>query len=292
MAYFNKIIFFVALFNVHGVYTSNAQTYNGDLILTNQADVDAFAASGYTDFSGNLTIEGSASDLSGLSLTNISGNLLIVNNNNLTSLVGLEGIENMSAVLSIQNNTNLTSLEGLNNLLTITTPPLFSYSGLYIKYNGNLESLDGLENLSTVSEKIEIVGNPYLDDYCALYNAIQYKSDKVNISSNLYNPTLQELKDGFCLPTDTNSNIVGVSELNLLNLVRLTPNPTAGNINLDFGLLENKNLRVLNQLGQVIYQKNNISESIYNFNLDAPEGIYTVELYSDQVRKQFKVIKQ
>lgn len=86
-------------------------------------------------------------------------------------------------------------------------------------------------------------------------------------------------------------NTIDIAELEQLNSIRLFQDIETGSINIDFGRLENKSIRVINQLGKIVYQKDGISASTFNIGSKISQGIYVVEVYSDKVRKQFKIIK-
>jgi hypothetical protein len=90
----------------------------------------------------------------------------------------------------------------------------------------------------------------------------------------------------------TNCSPVGIEE-NTLSHLSVYPNPTTGSINID--LEETKsdiNLRLTNAFGQVILTKNYQSTNHINFDLDAPRGIYFLQLEtSDGETRTIKVLK-
>jgi hypothetical protein len=124
---------------------SSGGIYNGNLVLSNQQEVNDFGVFGFTQINGRLTIGNSdnftdITDLSPLtSLTTITNDLIITGNENLTSFAGLENITTARR-LQIINNPSITSLSGLNSL-----------SSIYSVYIGNNEVLTSLVGFPTTA---------------------------------------------------------------------------------------------------------------------------------------------
>lgn len=247
------------------------------------------------DINGNYNLQNliGLGDFDSLYYLNISFNLDLQNFNGLENLTYIEFAFNSMFCSS------LTSYSGLNNLAYAGNIQLVNDHVQNIEAFGNLtvvddefrilgtsniESLSGLENLSSV-HLLSIHDHPNLTDYCALTNLVN-NNGVVNfsVSNNEYNPTLLQLENGNCNPT------IGL-ESNPANMFTLSPNPTTGDITINFGEFKQANLKVINQLGQIVYTKKQITESTFTFNLDAPEGIYTIEVFSKNRKNQFKVIK-
>jgi hypothetical protein len=187
-----------------------AQTYTGSITLASQAEVDAFGANNYTGITGTLTVQGAdIIDLSSLNTISILGsNLIIKENNILTSLNGLQQLVSVGGGLNIVRNNALTDLSGLQNIprlnyfditgntllatidgistisvdgdMTINSNQMLSnLNGLpilnstlsYLQISGNagLTSLDGLENLSSLNGILKITSNENLTGFCELY---------------------------------------------------------------------------------------------------------------------------
>lgn len=92
-------------------------------------------------------------------------------------------------------------------------------------------------------------------------------------------------------------NEVGVNETRAIDLnTLLVPNPSAdGTFNLLFrsGSVKNINLKVYNNLGQLIYVQNNaaLTENTININLSKqPAGIYTLNVDSDGKRSVKRMV--
>ena len=224
------------------------------------------------DISFNIGLQ----NLNGLeNLTHIE---LALNTAFCSSLTSFSGLDNLTYVGNVQiaGSENVQNLEAFGNLTTVDE--LFQVFG-----PSKIESLSGLENLMSV-HSMYFSDNQKLKDYCALTDLVD-NSGIVNFatSGNDYNPTLQQLEDGDCNST------LSIDD-HILNTVTLSPNPTTGNLTLELGDINPVNLKVINQLGQVIYKKNNIPESSFSFNLNAPQGLYTIEVFSTGMKKQLKVI--
>lgn len=90
----------------------------------------------------------------------------------------------------------------------------------------------------------------------------------------------------------SNPCTVGVNE-NSLSSLSLYPNPTTGNVFIDFGeLKQNIKATVTNSIGQVVLTQNYASTKSINFDLDLPKGLYFLTLESDGEVISKKLIKQ
>ena len=164
--FFLLILFQLSMWNVGWGQCINV--FNGDKIITTQAEFDAFVNAGYCSVTGNLSISNLAiQNLSGLeNITSIGEDLLIQNNAALTSLEGLENITSIGIPfggrLTIQDNDLLSSLEGLESLTRI--------SSLTIQDNDLLTSLEALENLTRIGGILTIQNNAALISLQGLEN--------------------------------------------------------------------------------------------------------------------------
>lgn len=85
----------------------------------------------------------------------------------------------------------------------------------------------------------------------------------------------------------------GVIEGNtLFNSVSIFPNPNQGLVNIDLGNLTEVSVKVFNVNGQLIYHKENINTSIFQFEFNKAPGIYFVEVNSQGEKQQYKLIKK
>ncbi|CAM4329990.1 hypothetical protein ZORO111903_13830 [Zobellia roscoffensis] len=144
--------------------------YEGSITLTTQAEVENFGTIGYTEVTGDVIIEDSATptitSLANLDyLTKIGGSLTISK----TAITNLQGLQNLTSIgnrLTISNNNNLNVLTGLGNVTSI--------GGRYVTITNNsaLTSLTGLENITEINGELRIS-----------YNSITSLAGLDNISS-------------------------------------------------------------------------------------------------------------
>ena len=104
MTKFYSIILLFTLIFLQPSSLCNAQTYNGSVVLTSQAEVDSFGALGYSRIAGHLKIGPDTL------YANVTSNIT-----NLTSLISLHSIDSS---LLIESNLSLTSLSGLDSIFT------------------------------------------------------------------------------------------------------------------------------------------------------------------------------
>jgi len=71
------------------------------------------------------------------------------------------------------------------------------------------------------------------------------------------------------------------------------PNPTSGNINIDLKeVKQDIKATITNSLGQVIFIQNFEATNLISIDIDAPSGIYFLNLKSDRESKTIKVLKE
>ena len=133
--YKNLVLLFLVSFILK--YGFGQTTYEGDLTLTTQAEVDAFE---YNYVSGTLTLTGNdISNIDGLSNLNTAGGIKITNTS-LTSLINIGNLTNVSSIdstyIEISNNALLRSIEIPYNIFLDNDK-----SGVIIKDNPVLDSI-------------------------------------------------------------------------------------------------------------------------------------------------------
>ena len=269
------------------------ECYEGDVILTNQIEVDEFIFNYSRCIQGDLTISGNdITNLLGLELlTIVTGNVKIIinpllenltglellqhvgeslqirNNDVLDDLSGLDALPSIGAYLWIENNTMLTSLNGLEGILEIG-------SYMLIRNNDVLSSLSGIDNIDHASiEYMSIQHNPLLV-VCEVNSVCEFLANNgtANISNNAPGCNSKDEVETACL--------TGTEDLIAENTISIFPNPANDEITIsnDSGFAI-ETIRMYNQLGQVVFQKafqNN------TFDISAlANGIYIVELKTD-----------
>ena len=161
--------------------------------------------------------------------------------------------------LDLSNNVALTYFSGLNNQL----------SCLNIK-NGN----------NTNFTFFDASLNPSLS--CIEVDSVSYS-----------NTTWTNIDAGASFSTNCGACTVGINEYNFTNTI-LYPNPTTGNISIDLGeVKQNLKATLTNSLGQIVLSQQFKSADIINLNIDAPTGIYFLQLETASGEtKTIKILKE
>ncbi|WP_158267666.1 T9SS type A sorting domain-containing protein [Adhaeribacter arboris] len=151
-----------------------AQTYEGDISLTSQAEVDAF---NYSEVTGDLSITGYTNTISNLhslaSLKKVGS--LYIGNTALSSLTGLENLTTIEKDLIIRYHEQLEDLKGLKNLVSVG-------GRLELNANTHLTTLAGLENLSSLGELN--ISFSYLTNLAGLEKLTSLK--RLDLNNNYY----------------------------------------------------------------------------------------------------------
>ncbi|NJB69749.1 hypothetical protein GGR42_000211 [Saonia flava] len=215
-------IFFIgndALQTISGF--SQTKSLNSLLRIDNNASLETISGFHNLEMLGtNLQITNNPvlTDLSGFSnLTSLSGGqaeLWLNNNDSLTDITPLSSLEMANGIVisgnamlkeinifnllsslkfvEITNNRELTSIQGFDSLTNLDWQ-------IQIDSNILLTSITAFSNLTSVGERFQIRNNSVLDDFCIFNNLIiNGFSESFIVSSNLYNPTLQDMIDGNC----------------------------------------------------------------------------------------------
>lgn len=227
--------------------------------------------------------------LTNLNLTqNTSLTFLKCNNNNLTNLdvsqnndlTHLECNVNGISNLDITHNPLLTYLNCIGNLLTSLN--ISQNTNLFVlacSYN-QLNCLNGKNGNNNNFTLFHAIQNPYLT--CIEVDDVGYSTtnwtfidSQTSFSNNCPNPCP-----------------VGINENNLSN-ISIYPNPTSGNISINFGeVKQNLKATLTNSLGQVIFAQQFESTDHFKVDIDAPTGIYFLKIESsDGETKTIKVLK-
>jgi hypothetical protein len=187
-----------------------AQACTGDMHLTTQPEVDAFAC---TSLEGSLTITG----------------------DDITNLDGLASLESVGGDLSIRRNASLTNVDGLASLTSVKWV-------LLISENTALTSVDGLASLTSVKGALHIRGNAALTN-CAvgLGRLLMLDADDDSVvgsediwgnSPNGHCNSVPSVLDAFRLVTSVDDN----GDLHVAEALSVTPNPAYAAARLSFAL--------------------------------------------------------
>ncbi len=95
----------------------------------------------------------------------------------------------------------------------------------------------------------------------------------------------------FILPQNVQA-CTGLDNISGVNGVRIYPNPTAGDFNVEFNTAVERTVEVVDVTGRVIVSKVS-SEQVVDVNLNnLSNGIYYVKIQSDNSVKVVKIVKQ
>jgi len=101
---------------------------------------------------------------------------------------------------------------------------------------------------------------------------------------------------GNCSETSACVNIatVGIDAYNLSNTVSVSPNPTTGNVNLDFGKILNDGSVIISDItGKQVYRIENLNNQTLNLDINHfSKGVYFVKIQNNNEQKVLKLIKQ
>jgi len=221
-----------------------------------------------------------------------------------TALIYFECNDNQITHLDVSQNTSLITLNCFNNQLTT----------LNVNQNTSLEHLSCFSNqLSTLN----VSQNTSLMKLQCSYNQLSclnvrngnntnFTGSQPFLASNNSNLTCIEVDNTAWSTTNwtsidpqtsfsTNCNnpcAVGIAENNLSKL-SVYPNPTNSFVTIDLGeTLTNVNTTLTNSLGQVILFLQFESTDFINLNIEAPTGIYFLQLESDGEVITKKIIKE
>jgi len=141
-------------------------------------------------------------------------------------------------------------------------------AGDHLNYTATLADNSSLPNWLIFNENTHtFVASPTIDNV----GTISVKVTVTDLSN-------QSASDEF--------NITVNQEVNINNLInseiKIYPNPTSENLNIDLTNYKNVNLEIVNTLGQIIFTEKNISNELKNINLsNFAKGIYFINIQTD-----------
>lgn len=167
---------------------------------------------GASTIDGDLVVYGvSDTDLSFLEcLTEVTGDLVLYDNDALVDTTGLTWIEQIGGDIIIVENDALVSFDALTLVTELHSsenpevPAPDIDHALVIKSNAQLESIDGLANLVVVPGHLQVRDNPNLGDIAGLVGVV-YVGGRLVINHNpqLCQSQVDALGDGLDLPDDS-----------------------------------------------------------------------------------------
>ncbi|MEO1259772.1 MAG: MopE-related protein [Bacteroidota bacterium] len=252
-----------------------ASAYNGNLIFSTQAQVNAFSSCIKT-INGSVTILGA----------------------NVTDLSNLSTLEGITGNLSIQS-TGLSNLNGLNGLQSVGGMAL-------IYFNGNLVNLSGLNNLMAVGGNFMMYYNFQLSDCCAIQNVlnnggvagstlIYLNSSGCNSVSDINATCNQAIIQNENGATAIEPSIGIGSETKKQTFgINVFPNPNNGVFQVNYANLTSpERIRLVNSTGQVVWQKELTPRDAWvdvDVQGSLPTGIYLLQIGQEATLITKKVV--
>lgn len=210
----NRNTLLISLQGLHNVKSAERLFIENNKLLTSLEGLNSFEDLIESEMRGSLGVlinnNESLLSLQGLGSLRNAYSIGINGNTNLISLSGLESIQTLQ-YFTLTGSHKLTSLTGLDNLKECEVINIHQNSNLqsilslasltsceYISLSDTkLTSLSGLENITNLTGSIWIYLNSYLSDFCAISNIIN-SAGNIDIHSNLYNPTKEDILAGNC----------------------------------------------------------------------------------------------
>lgn len=271
----NILSFFSILF-----FTSSIAQCDIDLtIFNNQEDVNNFANQHpdcvYAHFFSFKT--DAITDLSPLSYINSINHLLIIDADNITSLMAFDNTEILSSLI-------IRDSDGLLNLDGIHLYDSQEYSWLVLENNSLLENIEALDDVNTAIETVTIMNNPNLSQ-CAVSRvckSLTLDNTTISIANNNTGCNSREEVENEC-------EIVGINDFELNKKIILYPNPASNIIKITTSAeIDIKDVKLYNQLGQLLSITSNKTIDIIPFE----NGVYFIKVSTSKGNITKKVIKR
>jgi hypothetical protein len=260
---------------------------NGNLnILNNDSIIDLSFFNNLTTisnlFSFSISNNQNLTSLSGLDqLTSVGWSIIIADNPVLTNIDALSNLSYIPRALTISNNPSLINIDGLFNVTAINTgfsPP--STIGLNLTQNNSLTNLDGLTNLNILGGNTRIIDNNILLDFCGIQTYVDNYSNVFEVTGNGYNPTQQDIINNNCSTLSV--------EVFEINQIKIYPNPTT-----DFIKIETNGFVRRAELFNLQGQKVNTSFSNNKVDVqNIASGVYFLKLQTNKGEVTKKVVKK
>lgn len=139
--------------------------FEGDLLLTSQAEVDKFGNDGYTVVTGSFSVVSDVinqvnpeyiSNLDGIKKLTEVGTDLYIGSTTVENLDALANLKNVGGSIKIQGNLLLTEIDFLNEIAEIN-------SDVVIASNRSLNEISGFRNVTSINGNLEIRNNESLE---------------------------------------------------------------------------------------------------------------------------------
>jgi hypothetical protein len=87
---------------------------------------------------------------------------------------------------------------------------------------------------------------------------------------------------------------VGIEEISFGTAIKLYPNPTTGNVNINFDkVLNGGSIFITDMTGKQVYSLDNLTNQVLNIDINHfSKGVYFVKIQNNNAQKVIKLIKQ
>ncbi|WP_422359364.1 hypothetical protein [Reichenbachiella sp.] len=188
----NVFIGWTSLSSLEGLH--NLREIGGDLNISWNDDLEDLSAfSNLDSLHEELTIRGQPKliNLEGFQNVTYIGNRVKIAQNGLKNLSGFESVKQINGSIEISHNLNTKEISAFENLESIR------YS-LQIEWNDELETISGFSNLKSIEYgSFMVSSNKNLTNLCG-FQQLDHILIKPFISNNSYNPTIEEIREGYC----------------------------------------------------------------------------------------------
>lgn len=149
-------------------------TFNGNVLLTTQEEINEFGTMNYKTINGDLTID---------------ENQAI---HNIVFLDALSTIKSITGKLTINNMFNLLDIPSFQNLESV--------GGIVITNNWGILDMNSFSNINNCNGSITINNNQDLGSYCGIKPLLKDGNfiGTLSISDNFYNPSQDDIVNGDC----------------------------------------------------------------------------------------------
>ncbi len=175
----------------------------------------------------------------------------------------------------------------------ITPEISYAYGSDYVPFENNGEVITGLyeSNESPYPHSSQdVISNMDID--------FLHEVTKASIGASLH---FAIVYDTTSMPIDTTTNdtmtvdttLVGLNDHIFKASINIYPNPTNGNIAVDLGdYFQNTTLKLVGLDGKVLKVKKYTNSRLVDFNIEAPSGIYFLNIHTKDKQATFKIIKK
>jgi hypothetical protein len=292
-------------------YTANNSTATHNIVSGNANGCDSLVTL-------NLTINNSTTGTDTRSecspFTWIDGNSYTANNSSAThNIVGGNdnGCDSLVTLnLTINNSTTGTDTRSECSPFTWIDGISYSANNSSATHNivgGNANGCDSLVTLNLTVIQVDVTttntsSTITANAASATYRWLDCNNNYAVISGEVNQQFTSAVSGDFAVEVTQNScidtsacitiTVVGLNENTLGEQISIYPNPNKGTVNIELGILTDVKVKVVNVDGKIVHFKNEIKSKKYQFELNEAAGVYFIEVYSQEGKHEFKLIKQ